>query len=203
MEGKEKDEIKEIQKNDSKSEKIDENENLSQNSDTSSFTNSDEEESNNKNDSENENRGSLIVKNLHEQFSDYESKKQNILDEETVADINKNIIEQNNRLDENKKDINSNDKKGNEKEISINPDDYVQLMKIGEGNFSEVYLVENKETKVLYALKQFVKRRVEQLKKQEDVLMEKYVMNKISPFKYLIGYGGSYKDQVINYIQKV
>ena len=76
------------------------------------------------------------------------------------------------------------------------PDDYIIMMRIGQGNFSEVFLVENIKTKYLFAMKQFSKRRVEQLRKQEDVLMEKHVMNKITPHKNLIGYGGSFRDTV-------
>ena len=119
----------------------------------------------------------------------------------------KSIEIENNNTEENKKDE-ENKKKSepdidkNKKENLINPEDYVQLMKIGEGNFSEIFLVENKETKLLYALKQFIKRRVEQLKKQEEVLMEKYVMNKVSPYKDIIVYRDSYKDEV-NKIKKI
>ena len=105
----------------------------------------------------------------------------------------------------NEKDNNSNNKENinnienKKKQISnntFNPDDYLIMMKIGQGNFSEVFLVENINTKVLYAMKQFLRQRVEQLKKQEEVLMEKHVMNKITPHKNIIGFGGSFRDSV-------
>lgn len=78
----------------------------------------------------------------------------------------------------------------------FNPDDYVILMTIGTGNFSEIFLVENIHTKVLYAMKQFLRRRVEQIKKQEEVLMEKHVVNKLTPHRNLISCGGSFRDSV-------
>ncbi len=82
----------------------------------------------------------------------------------------------------------------------INPDEYVTMMQIGQGNFSELYLVEHKDTKVLYAMKMFTKQRIEQLKKQEDVLMEKHVMNKISQHENIIDFHGCNKDEVFLYI---
>lgn len=88
----------------------------------------------------------------------------------------------------------------NIKVTNFNPDDYVILMMIGKGNFSEMYLVEHKETKILYAMKLFLKARVEQIKKQEDVLMEKHVMQKIEPHGNIIGYYGSAKDEEFLYV---
>lgn len=87
-----------------------------------------------------------------------------------------------------------------ERNTRFNPDDYTMMMEIGRGNFSELLMVEHKTTKVLYCMKMFTKQRVEQLKKQEDVLMEKHVMEKVPPHEYLIGYKGSYKDDMFLYI---
>jgi serine/threonine protein kinase len=86
------------------------------------------------------------------------------------------------------------------KESVINPDDYVFMMKIGHGNFSELYMVEHKISKILFTLKMFTKMRVEQLRKQEDVLMEKHVMNKITEHENIIKFYGSNKDEVHLYI---
>jgi serine/threonine protein kinase len=83
---------------------------------------------------------------------------------------------------------------------NINPDDYVTLMLIGQGNFSELYLVEHKTTKILYTMKMFTKMRVEQLRRQEDVLMEKHVMNKVPEHDNIIKYHGSYKDEMFLYL---
>ena len=77
---------------------------------------------------------------------------------------------------------------------NFNTDDFIVMLSIGTGNFSEVHLVENKTTKFLYAMKSFEKRRVESLHKERDVLMEKYALEKISPHKNIIGYYGSSKD---------
>jgi serine/threonine protein kinase len=82
----------------------------------------------------------------------------------------------------------------------LNPEDYLSLMQIGQGNFSELYMVEHKDTKILYTLKMFTKMRVESLKKQEDVLMEKHVMGKISEHKNIIKFYGSNKDEMFLYI---
>jgi hypothetical protein len=82
------------------------------------------------------------------------------------------------------------------KNKKFNPENYVQLMSIGNGNFSEVFMVEHVETKVLYSLKMFTKRRIESLNKQEDVLMEKHVMEKIEEHDNIIKYYGSNKDEV-------
>ncbi len=84
-----------------------------------------------------------------------------------------------------------------EKKTTFNPNDYVEMLQIGQGNFSEMLLVEHKDTKILYAMKVFTKMRVEQLKKQEDVLMEKHVMNKITLHNNIIKYYGSNKNEVM------
>jgi serine/threonine protein kinase len=82
----------------------------------------------------------------------------------------------------------------------FNLEDYVIMMQIGQGNFSELFLVEHKITKILYTEKMFTKMRVEQLKKQEDILMEKHVMEKISEHINIIKYYGSHKDNFYLYI---
>ena len=119
--------------------------------------------------------------------------------------------ENNNKPEEKKENINKDDKttensnqKDNEdkkiKGKNFNPDDYVLMLSIGTGNFSNIQMVEHKETKILYALKSFEKRRVESLHKERDVLMEKYAMEKITPSPYIIGYYGSAKDDFEMYI---
>jgi serine/threonine protein kinase len=89
-----------------------------------------------------------------------------------------------------------------EKKTTFDPNDYVEMLQIGQGNFSEMLLVEHKDTKILYAMKVFNKMRVEQLKKQQDVLMEKHVMNKIIPHNNLIRCYGSNKNEVIISLQR-
>ena len=60
----------------------------------------------------------------------------------------------------------------------FNPEDYVTLLEIGRGNYSSIYLVEDKTTKTLYAMKIYLKSRVESLRKKGEVLMEKHVLEK-------------------------
>ena len=74
------------------------------------------------------------------------------------------------------------------------------MLSIGTGNFSNVPLVEHKETKILYALKSFEKRHVESLHKERDVLMEKHAFEKITPHPYIINYYRSAKDDFEMYI---
>ena len=124
----------------------------------------------------------------------------------TILSSDINIIIDDNTLedpDENKKEIpdleylNKNNNKNNiqkKKGKNFDPDDYVLMMCIGNGNFSEIFMVEHKKTKILYAMKSFTKMRVEQLHKECDVLMEKHVREKISPHNNIIGYYGSAKD---------
>ncbi len=83
---------------------------------------------------------------------------------------------------------------------SYDPDDYVTMMLIGQGNFSELYMVEHKTTKILYTQKMFTKRRVEQIKKQCDVLMEKHVMKKLPEHNNIIKCYGTYKDEMYLYL---
>ena len=114
---------------------------------------------------------------------------------------NKNEEKKESKDDKEEKD--NNDKTDDNKNIkgkNFNLEDYVLMLSIGTGNFSEVQMVEHKETKILYALKCFEKRRVESLHKERDVLMEKYALEKITPHPYIIGYYGSAKDDFEMYI---
>lgn len=120
-----------------------------------------------------------------------------------------NVIKELNTLDNNTNELSTIKESKTENESlqktksnkkTFDPDDYVLMMQIGQGNFSELFLVEHKITKILYCQKMFTKMRVEQLKKQEDVLMEKHVMEKISEHKNIIKYYGSYKDEMCLYI---
>ena len=112
-----------------------------------------------------------------------------------MSDIKEEINkEKNNNKNEEPNEEKKEPKKEVKKGKNFNPEDYIIMLSIGTGNFSEVHLVENKNTKILYALKSFEKRRVESLHKERDVLMEKYALEKISPNKNIIGYFGSSKD---------
>ncbi len=80
------------------------------------------------------------------------------------------------------------------------PEDYVSLMEIGRGNYSSIFLVEEKKSKLLCAMKIYMKMRVENLRKKGEVLMEKHVLEKISPHKYIINFIGSNKDEVNSHL---
>ena len=123
--------------------------------------------------------------------------------EDDKKDIDENKNEEKKESKDDKEEKDNNDKKDENKNIrgkNFNLEDYVLMLSIGTGNFSEVQMVEHKETKILYALKCFEKRRVESLHKERDVLMEKYALEKITPHPYIIGYYGSAKDDFEMYI---
>ena len=82
----------------------------------------------------------------------------------------------------------------------LNPDDYVTLTQIGWGNFSDLFLVEHKITKELFCLKVFEKNKVERLRKEGDVLMEKHVMGKVPIHNHIIKFYGSKKDDFMLYL---
>ena len=163
--------------------------------------NIEEEKENIKKDEEKEEN----LKNEEEEVK--EEEKENIKKEEKKEKENENIKKE----EENKKEEEKEKEEENIKKEETNPpktakgknfniDDYILMLSIGTGNFSEVHLVEHKTTKILYALKSFEKRRVESLHKERDVLMEKYALEKISPHKNIIGYYGSTKDDFEMYI---
>ena len=131
-----------------------------------------------------------------------EEEKENIKEEELKEEenIKKEEEKENKKEKENMKEEEKNNPPKTTKGKNFNIDDYILMLSIGTGNFSEVHLVEHKTTKILYALKSFEKRRVESLHKERDVLMEKYALEKISPHKNIIGYYGSTKDDFEMYI---
>ena len=124
------------------------------------------------------------------------------IDDNKKEEINSNKEETKENKEEVKEEINQNKEETKEKKEEVKekkgknfkPEDYILMLSIGTGNFSEVHLVEHKTTKILYALKTFEKRRVESLHKERDVLMEKYALEKMTPHKNIIGYYGTSKD---------
>lgn len=88
----------------------------------------------------------------------------------------------------------------NKKESKLDPENYNTLYQIGWGNFSDVFLVEHKENKELFCLKMFEKAKVERLRKEGDVLMEKHVMGKISAHSNIIKFHGSKRDDFLLYL---
>ena len=149
-----------------------------------------------------------------------DNKEENKINEDKEENIKKDNKEENIKLDNKEENLkndnkeekiketeaNSENKNINEKKEqkmkgkNFNLDDYIPMILIGTGNFSTVQMVEHRETKILYALKSFEKRRVESLHKERDVLMEKYALEKIQPPPSIIGYFGSSKDDFEMYI---
>lgn len=86
------------------------------------------------------------------------------------------------------------------KSVKFNPDEYVVLKQIGWGNFSDIFLVEHKKTKELSVMKSFEINKVERMKKQRDVLMEKHVMHKVGEHNNLIKFYSSFKDDFYLYM---
>ena len=158
-----------------------------------------------------------------EEKKDEKKENDNNQDNKEEINNNNNLIDEKEKIEEDKKETENKEeeqqqqkdekeKTNNEKNLenkeknkkkrgkNFNPDDYVLMLLIGTGNFSSIHLVEHKETKILYALKSFEKRRVESLHKERDVLMEKHALEKITPNEYIIGYYGSAKDDFEMYI---
>ena len=166
-----------------------------------------EEEKNETKNEENKNEETKKEETKKEETKKEENKKEENKKEENKIEEKKDINKEENKTEEkkesenDKEEKNNNDKKDDNKDDNknikgknFNLEDYVLMLSIGTGNFSEVQMVEHKETKILYALKCFEKRRVESLHKERDVLMEKYALEKITPYPYIIGYFGSAKD---------
>ena len=143
------------------------------------------------------------IENDGSKKEDNNDKKDINKDETKNEKVEENKNEEKKESKDDKEEKDNNDKNDDNKNIkgkNFNLEDYVLMLSIGTGNFSEVQMVEHKETKILYALKCFEKRRVESLHKERDVLMEKYALEKIAPHPYIIGYYGSAKDDFEMYI---
>ena len=146
------------------------------------MSDSNKEEKNNEN--ENNIQSKEIDNNKKEEINSNKEETKEEVKEEVKEALNQNKEEAKEKKEEVK------EKKGK----NFKPEDYILMLSIGTGNFSEVHLVEHKTTKILYALKTFEKRRVESLHKERDVLMEKYALEKMTPHKNIIGYYGTSKD---------
>ena len=86
-----------------------------------------------------------------------------IIDKDDKNTVNLFVI-QTNSSQENK--IFSNSKR-------FNPDDYVSLVEIGKGNYSSIYLIEDKTTKLLYEMKIYMKIRVLRCMKRLSTVYKK------------------------------
>ena len=115
----------------------------------------------NKEEKNNENENNIQSKEIDDNKKEEINSNKEEVKQEVKEALNQNKEETKEKKEEVK------EKKGK----NFKPEDYILMLSIGTGNFSEVHLVEHKTTKILYALKTFEKRRVESLHKERDVLM--------------------------------
>ena len=83
-----------------------------------------------------------------------------------------------------------------EKSTLFNPDEFETMHLIGTGNFSDLYLVEHSEEKKPYCMKIFDKAKVKRMHKEEDVLIERHVREKLPKHEYIVDYHGCHKDDL-------
>ena len=83
---------------------------------------------------------------------------------------------------------------------TFNLNDYIFEEKIYFGNFSEISIVENKNTKEKYVIKSFQKTKIHQLNKELEILNEKNSLEKVSNNENIIKYYGTTKDEFQIYI---
>ena len=79
-------------------------------------------------------------------------------------------------------------------------DSFYDIKKIGDGNFSEIFKATCKSTNKVYAIKQINKQRVKQLHKEADIVMEKYVLEKLNDCKYVTNIYETFQDELSMFI---
>jgi len=79
-------------------------------------------------------------------------------------------------------------------------ENYTKIRKAGDGNFSEIWLVEKKDTKDQYALKIINIQRLRQLHKENDVVMEVHCLNRLADCDYVIKLYERFKDELSLYL---
>lgn len=71
---------------------------------------------------------------------------------------------------------------------------------LGTGNFSSIFLAEEYRSRKVSALKVYSKYEVERRKKTDDILMEKYVLNKLKGCKRVVELYETFKDDLNLYL---
>jgi len=79
-------------------------------------------------------------------------------------------------------------------------ENYTKIRKAGDGNFSEIWLVEKKDTKEQYALKIINIQRLRQLHKENDVVMEVHCLNRLADCENVINLHERFKDELSLYL---
>lgn len=70
---------------------------------------------------------------------------------------------------------------------------------LGAGNFSKIYLAEEYRTGRRFALKEYLKQDAERRKKTQDLVMEKYVLNKLAGLERTVRLHETFKDEASVY----
>lgn len=78
---------------------------------------------------------------------------------------------------------------------------FVNLDKIGEGNFSVIYKAFNIFDHKTYAIKVIDKIRVHRIRKEADIMMEKHCLTVLKGSQYVIDIYGTFQDELSLYIQ--
>lgn len=74
-------------------------------------------------------------------------------------------------------------------------EELTRIAQLGSGNFSRIYLVEEYRTKNLFAMKEYSKWDAQRKKKTQDLVMEKYVLNKLAGLKRVVKLHETFKDE--------
>lgn len=82
-----------------------------------------------------------------------------------------------------------------------NIDWFRQESQVGHGNFSVIWKMKEISTGDLFAIKVVEKRRLKQLGKEKDILMEKHALSKLSGSDYVIKLFDTFHDELTVYIQ--
>jgi len=85
-------------------------------------------------------------------------------------------------------------------EVPSKAENYKKLEKVGDGNFSEIWLVEKNDTKEKFALKIISQQRLRQLHKENDVVMEIHCLNRLADSEYIIKLHEKFKDEISLFI---
>lgn len=78
----------------------------------------------------------------------------------------------------------------------INLDHFKDLKKIGEGNFSDIYSALNLFDKKTYAIKIINKAKLARVRKEADILMERYCLKKLNDNPYVIDIYSTFQDDL-------
>ena len=78
-------------------------------------------------------------------------------------------------------------------------EEMTRIQELGSGNFSKIYLVEEYRTKNQFAMKEYLKMDAERRKKTQDLVMEKYVLNKLKGLTRTVDLHETFKDEFAIY----